>query len=117
MGENLFSSEYYFIIQGLDKILSSEIFWLYSITLTYISSECLDSIVIHRHGNNISPTPLLSFGRWCCCVADEGSEFGGGERELRNIIILKTNKRMHITVIATSHYVPGQTGDRELGKI
>ena len=67
-------------------------------------SECLDSVVIHCHGNNISSAPF-KLGR--CCVADESSQFGGGERELRNIIIFKTNKRTDITVMTTRHYVPG----------
>ena len=76
--------------------------------LAYISSECLYSVIIHCHGNNISPAPLLlllPLGR--CCVADQGSEFGGGNRELRNIIIFEINKRTHITVTATRRYVPG----------
>ena len=72
--------------------------------MTYIISECLDSVVIHCYGNNISSTPLQP--DWCC-VASEGSEFRGGKREFRNIIF-KINKRTHITVITTCHQVPSR---------
>ena len=62
--------------------------------------QCCHPLPRQQH----QPRPL-KLGR--CCVADESSQFGGGERELRNIIIFKTNKCTDITVMTTRHYVPG----------